>query len=69
LLKGYEGMKIRDKTIPKTGGGEFLIPDALDRLVELYITTDKPDEAKKWRAERAKYLSPKEVAPPPRERK
>jgi hypothetical protein len=34
----------------------------LDRLIELYTATDKPDEVKKWRAERAKY--PPEVAPP-----
>jgi serine/threonine protein kinase/tetratricopeptide (TPR) repeat protein len=53
LLKGYEGMKSREKTIPKQG--ELRIPEALDRLIELYTATDKPDEAKKWRAERAKY--------------
>ena len=27
----------------------------LDRLIEFYKETDKPDEAKKWQAERAKY--------------
>ena len=27
------------------------------RLIELYTATNKPDEVKKWRAERAKYLS------------
>ena len=53
LLKGYAGMKQREKTIPK--GGENRIPEALDRLIELYTATNKPDEAKKWRAERAKY--------------
>ena len=37
-----------------------------DRLIELSTATNKPDEAKKWRAERAKY---KERAPPPREKK
>jgi hypothetical protein len=36
-------------------------------LVELYAAWDKPDEAKKWRAERAKYPLP--IAPPPREKK
>jgi hypothetical protein len=55
LLKGYEGMKARGKTIPKTGGAELRIPEALDRLIELYTATNKPDEAKKWQAERAKY--------------
>ncbi len=64
LLKGYEGMKAREKTIPPQGATR--IPEALDRLIELYTATDKPEEAKKWRAERAKYPN---LAPPPREKK
>jgi tetratricopeptide (TPR) repeat protein/tRNA A-37 threonylcarbamoyl transferase component Bud32 len=64
LLKGYEGMKIREKTIPKTGGGELRIPEALDRLIELYTAIHKPDEAKKWQAERAKYPEAKKAAAP-----
>jgi len=35
-------------------------------LIELSTATNKLDEAKKWRAERAKYP---EVAPMPREKK
>jgi hypothetical protein len=66
LLKGYEGMKTREKTIPKQGGGELRIPEALDRLIELYTATNKPDEAKKWQTERAKYP---DIAPRPREKK
>lgn len=31
------------------------IPEALRRLIELYTATNRPDEAKKWQAERAKY--------------
>ena len=53
LLAGYEGMKQREKTIPPQG--DTRIPEALDRLIELYTATDKPDEVKKWQAERAKY--------------
>jgi hypothetical protein len=64
LLKGYEGMKEREKSITK--GGETRIPEALDRLIELYTATNKPDEAKKWQAERAKYS---EINPMPREQK
>ena len=64
LVKGYEGMKQREKTIPPPGATR--IPEALERLIELYTATNKPDEAKKWRVERAKYP---EVAPPPREKK
>jgi tetratricopeptide (TPR) repeat protein len=64
LLKGYEGIKQREKSITK--GGETRIPEALDRLIELYTATNKPDEAKKWREERAKYP---DVAAPTREKK
>ncbi len=65
LLKGYEGMKQREKTIPPQGATR--LPEALDRLIELCTATNKPEEAKKWRAERAKY--PAEKAPPPGEKK
>jgi eukaryotic-like serine/threonine-protein kinase len=64
LLKGYEGMKQREKSIPRVGGGDLRIPEALDRLIELYTATNKPDEAKKWRAERAKYPQAKKPAAP-----
>jgi len=55
LLKGYEGMKQREKTIPPQG--IIRIPEALDRLIEFSSATNKPDEVKKWRAERAKYAT------------
>jgi tetratricopeptide (TPR) repeat protein len=63
LLKGYEGMKAREKAIPPQAGAR--IPEALDRLIELYTATDKPEEAKKWRAERAKYPN---LAPRPQKK-
>ena len=53
LLKGYEGMKQRETSIPSQA--KIRIPEALDRLIELYTATNKPDEVKKWKAERAKY--------------
>jgi hypothetical protein len=53
LLKGYEGMKAREMSIPPIGATR--LPEALDRLIELYTATNKPEEVKKWRAERAKY--------------
>ena len=61
LLKGYEGMKQREKSIPPSA--RVFIPESLDRLIELYTAMNKPDEAKKWQVERAKY---REVLPPPR---
>jgi TolA-binding protein len=57
LLSGYEGMKQREKTIPPEGITK--IPEAVDRLIELYTVTNKPDEVKKWQVERAKYPAPK----------
>jgi tetratricopeptide (TPR) repeat protein len=62
LLQGYEGMKQREKTIPPPGS--IRIPEALDRLIEFYMATKKPDEAKKWRAERAKYPQVKKPIAP-----
>ncbi len=64
LLAGYEGMKEREKTLPPLG--KIRLPEALDRLVQLYEATGKKDEAAKWRLERAKYP---EVAPMPQEKK
>jgi len=59
LLAGYEGMKQREKTILEQG--KVRIPEAIERLIEFYTATNKPDEVKKWQAERAKYP---EVVPP-----
>jgi tetratricopeptide (TPR) repeat protein len=53
LLKGYEGLKQRKNSIPK--GSETCLLEAIDRLIELTMATNQPDEAKKWRAERANY--------------
>jgi tetratricopeptide (TPR) repeat protein len=61
LLAGYDGMKQREKSKPQTV--RVFLPDAADRLVELYERLDRPDEVTKWRAERARYPF---VAPPPR---
>jgi eukaryotic-like serine/threonine-protein kinase len=64
LRDGYEGMKQREKTIPPQGGAR--LPEALDRLIELATAMNKPDDMKKWHAERAKYP---QVAPRTREKK
>ncbi len=45
------------------------ISESLDRLIELYTATNKPDEAMKYKDLRAKYLAPKEAAPKPPEKK
>jgi WD40 repeat protein/serine/threonine protein kinase/tetratricopeptide (TPR) repeat protein len=64
LVKGYEGLKQRANSIPPQEA--LRLPEALDRLIELYTATKKPEEVKKWRAERAKYPN---IAPPPREKR
>jgi tetratricopeptide (TPR) repeat protein len=53
LLASHAGMKKREKTIP--AGRRYRLPEVLDRLIELYTATGKPDEVKKWGQERAKY--------------
>ena len=53
LRKGFEGMKQREKTIPPAGSTR--LPEALDRLIDLFTATNKPDEVKTWQAERTKY--------------
>jgi serine/threonine protein kinase/Tfp pilus assembly protein PilF len=60
LLQGYEGMKQRETKIPASA--KKYLTAALDRLVQLYDAWGKPDEANKWRAERAKL--PKPPKPP-----
>ncbi len=52
LLKGYHGMKAREAAIPPIGRDR--LPEAIDRLVDLYAATNRPAEAARWRAERAK---------------
>jgi serine/threonine protein kinase/tetratricopeptide (TPR) repeat protein len=62
LLAGYRGMKEREPEIPSQD--QTLLPEAADRLVELYTAWGKPDEVAKWRTERTKYPF---IVPPPRE--
>jgi hypothetical protein len=61
LLAGYLGMKQREKTIPPVA--QARLGEALDRLIELYTATNKPDEVNKWQAERAKYRTPAPTNP------
>jgi tetratricopeptide (TPR) repeat protein len=49
LIAGYEGMKQREATIPPQARDR--LTEALERLVQLYEATHKPDAAVRWRAE------------------
>jgi eukaryotic-like serine/threonine-protein kinase len=50
LLAGYQGMKQHETTIPQRFRSERLA-ESLERLVQLYDASGKPDEAAKWRKE------------------
>jgi tetratricopeptide (TPR) repeat protein len=58
LVQGYEGLKQRQATIPAPN--KKCLTESLERLVQLYDAWGKPDEAKKWRAEREKLPKPPE---------
>ncbi|MFO0810723.1 MAG: serine/threonine-protein kinase [Gemmataceae bacterium] len=55
LVSGYEGMKSRAKTMPS---GNTRLPEAADRLVDLYERLGQADALKTWRTERATYPPP-----------
>ncbi len=59
LLAGYEGMKVREESIPP--GGRDRISESLDRLIALYNALGKPAEVKKYRKLRAEYPPPPQL--------
>jgi tetratricopeptide (TPR) repeat protein len=61
LRAGYEGMKLRAEKIPPRN--MYRLAEALDRLIKLAEATNKPDDAKRWKDERAKL--PAASAPKP----
>jgi hypothetical protein len=46
LKEGYEGMKARAKTMPLNAAAQ--LPEAAERLVQLYEATDRKEEAATW---------------------
>ena len=62
LLSGYQGMKEREENIP--ADGKIRITEALDALIQLYTDWGKPEEAEKWRQERAARTPAPEPPPP-----
>jgi hypothetical protein len=61
LLSGYAGMKEREKTIPPPGKAR--LPEAAERLAQLYEATGKKDEAAKWRKELEALRAPTAKSP------
>jgi tetratricopeptide (TPR) repeat protein len=67
LLSGYEGMKLREQSIPTSG--RPLLKEAIQRLVQLYETTDRKDQATEWQRKLAEFEqaeAAKQPNPPPR---
>jgi tetratricopeptide (TPR) repeat protein len=70
LIKSYEGMTAQGERSPGANPAGSpspkLILESLDRLIDLYSAMEKPEEVKKWRAEREKLQSVKAsgAAPP-----
>jgi hypothetical protein len=56
LLSGYEGLKQRQDTIPANGG--VRLKEALQRLVQLYEDTGRPDQAAEWHQKLAEFDTP-----------
>jgi hypothetical protein len=54
LRAGYDELKAREQTIP-AGARTRLLTAALEWLVQFYEATSQPEEAAKWRAQRAAH--------------
>jgi hypothetical protein len=52
LRDGYEGMKQRADKVPAQARSE--LARALDRLITLAEATERPEDARKWKDEKAK---------------
>jgi tetratricopeptide (TPR) repeat protein len=65
LRAGYEGMKQRAEKIPPQGRPRLV--EALDRLIDLAEATNRPDDVKRWKDEKAKL--PGASAPTPEAKK
>jgi hypothetical protein len=53
LRAGYEGLKKQQAKLPPPG--QVRLPEAAERLVQLYEATGKKDEAARWRTEWERY--------------
>lgn len=53
LLQAYESLKGQESSL--LTATKVIIPETLDRLVELYLSWDKKEQAEKYRQERLKY--------------
>jgi hypothetical protein len=63
LRAGYEGMKLRAEKIPAQATPR--LAESLDRLIQLAEATNKPDETRMWKEEKAKLPAASAPAPKP----
>ncbi|MFO0814159.1 MAG: tetratricopeptide repeat protein [Gemmatales bacterium] len=56
LLSAYQGLKQNEKLIPAPFKNKISM--TLDHLIQVYTETNKPDEVKKWQAEKLKLTPP-----------
>jgi eukaryotic-like serine/threonine-protein kinase len=54
LVAGYEGLKQDEKAIPQAARLDRMT-EAIQRLIDLATAAKRPDDVKKWQAERLKY--------------
>ena len=55
LLAGYEGLQASADKLP---ANSKLLPEAVQRLVDLYSAWNKPNEAARWEREMAANIGP-----------
>jgi serine/threonine protein kinase/tetratricopeptide (TPR) repeat protein len=63
LIQGYRGLTAREVFLPEAASAA--VPEALDRLIALYLAANNKDEVERYRELRAKY--PSELSVPAKE--
>ena len=63
LIAGYGGLKENEKAIPDEDRRERMA-QAVQRLIDLALAMDKPDDVKRWQAELANYPAQHPVKTP-----
>ncbi len=59
VVSGYQGLKAREAKIPKSGS--FNLPEAAERVVQLYELSGKPEKVAEWRARLGPLNLPEDV--------
>ena len=54
LLAGYEGMKLREDKV--STDSRIRITEAIERLIELYTASQKPEQVEEWRKKREEWI-------------